>query len=259
MKIKKKCLFILFLLFSLSFSIKVYDKKYKNSKKDNNNKNQNENNNYDIQKIIMNEEKNKSYYKGLLVFRILILISGIAILSYYVIKQFFWPNNNDDENELLINNEKELKKKIYLLKNDLKPIEFNNVNMNYSENCPICLEDFQLNSKIVLTPCNHIFHYKCFKEFFLRKNGNLCALCKYNFMSLLDGKNIDFSNVNINLNDEEILNNNNNNLINNNNNNNDNDNNNDNLIENDNENDNLLNNNINNNKDSEILLNEENK
>ena len=248
MKIYKKCLFILFLLFSLSLSIKLNDKKYKDSKKDNKNNNQNEK----IQKIIINEEKNKSYYKGLLVFRILILISGITILSYYVIKQFFWPNNNDND-EMLINNEKELKKKIYLLKNDLKPIDFNNVNMNYSENCPICLEDFQLNSKIVKTPCNHIFHYKCFKEFFMRKNGNLCALCKYNFMSLLDGKNIDFSNVNINLNDEEILNDNNNNLINNNNNNNDN------LIENDNENDNLLNNNINNNKDSEILLNEENK
>ena len=258
MKIKKNSFFILFLLFTFSLSIKLYDKKHKN--KQNINSEQEKN----IQKINKQQEKNNSYYTGLLVIRILILVSGISILSYYVIKQFFWPNNDEDndEYEILINNEKEIKKKIYLLKNDLKPIEFSNVNnnMNYSENCPICLDDFQSNSKIVLTPCHHIFHYKCFKEFFMRKNGNLCALCKYNFMSLLEGKNINLDNVDINLNDEEILNN--NNLINNSNNNNENNNNNNNdiLIENDNENDNLLNNNINNNnKDSEIILNEENK
>ena len=259
MKINKKFLFILFLLFSFIFSKKINAPKNKDKNIDNIKQNNNINKN-DIEKIMMNEKKIESYNKRLLALRIILIISGILVLTYYVIKQFFWPrNDDDDEYEILINNEKELKKKIYLLQNDLKPVNFTNENNNMyvSENCPICLEDFQLNSKVVITPCNHIFHYKCFKEFFIRKNGNLCALCKYNFMSLLDGKNIDFNNVNINLNDdEELLNNNtNNNLINNNNHNNNNNNNN--LIENENESNNLINNNNLNKDDEEIPLNEE--
>ncbi len=178
MKIKKNSFFILFLLFTFSLSIKLNDKKNKN----NQNINQNEKNS--IEKFNNQQEKNKSYYTGLLVIRIFILVSGIAILSYYVIRQFFWPNNDDnnEEYEILINNEKEIKKKIYLLKNDLKPIEFSNVNnnMNYIENCPICLDDFQSNSKIVLTPCNHIFHYLCFYTWVNNKSNNRntkCPLC----------------------------------------------------------------------------------
>lgn len=42
--------------------------------------------------------------------------------------------------------------------------------------CIICLEDFEANSDVSLTECNHIFHYECLKEWIRYKKE--CAVCR---------------------------------------------------------------------------------
>lgn len=36
---------------------------------------------------------------------------------------------------------------------------------NYEMGCSICLQDFQPESKVIITSCGHIYHYKCMKDF----------------------------------------------------------------------------------------------
>ena len=47
---------------------------------------------------------------------------------------------------------------------------------NY-ENCTICLEDFELNSKVTILPCKHIYHKTCIYEWIHSKNDNTNVKC----------------------------------------------------------------------------------
>jgi len=42
------------------------------------------------------------------------------------------------------------------------------------KNCPICLNDIQINEKVIILPCLHIFHSECIKNNF--KRNNTCPL-----------------------------------------------------------------------------------
>ena len=156
------------------------------------------------------ENENDSNKKKSFFIKIVIILSAIIaviliviIIIYFILK---WKekkefNLNIDENENLINkNEIELKKKIFLLKNEFKLIHYSNEIK--TKKSPICVENFKLESKIILTTCNHIFHYKCLKKFVLENKIILCPLCKFDFMSLFENKNKDFNNVSLNFNDE---------------------------------------------------------
>ena len=48
----------------------------------------------------------------------------------------------------------------------------------YGGGCSICLEKFKKKSKVSKTPCNHVFHYKCIKDW-LYKNAKIpkCPNC----------------------------------------------------------------------------------
>lgn len=54
-----------------------------------------------------------------------------------------------------------------------------NVNNGFSQiNCPICLEDFEVNvTQVRQLPCDHIYHLDCIDPF-LKSRSNLCPLCK---------------------------------------------------------------------------------
>ena len=165
---------------------------------------------------INNDIEKKSNLKSfLLFFVILVIIIGLLIFIFYkLIKDRNANNNlnynlNNEENERLINNNEikqkniELKKKIFLLQNELKPIHYTNEIQKISDKCPICIEEFKTNSKIILTPCNHTFHYKCLKKYLLENKNIFCPLCKFDFMKILENKKIDFNNINLKLNEEE--------------------------------------------------------
>ena len=108
--------------------------------------------------------------------------------------------------------EETIKKKHYLLQNDLNWKIYNETMINNREECSICLDKFiDKKSRVSLTPCNHIFHFSCLKEYILKSNDIFCPNCKFNFFSLFDNKNIDFNSVRIdnslpnnNIDDDEI-------------------------------------------------------
>ena len=107
-------------------------------------------------------------------------------------------NDNNNNNNLL--------KKHYLFQNDLKLIIYNNDMIKYGEECTICLENFIVNKvRVCLTPCHHIFHFSCLKQYILKSNDTHCPNCKFDFFSLLEGKKIDYDLVEI---DESLPNNN---------------------------------------------------
>ena len=143
-------------------------------------------------------------------------------------------NNFNDENEIKKQNSKLLN---FIFKNkknvNIKIFEEND--KKFSMNCTICLEEFKVKKdKIIETPCNHIFHYKCLVNWF--KNDLLhpkCPNCNYEILNVLkNDKNIDPLAIQINKNNNNNNNNNNNeiNIVRNNNNNNNNINSNNNSI-----------------------------
>ena len=60
----------------------------------------------------------------------------------------------------------------------------------------ICLENIKQNDIITNTPSNYIFHFDCFKEYMFVTTHIYCPLCKFDFFSILNGKEIDFNNIN---------------------------------------------------------------
>ena len=53
------------------------------------------------------------------------------------------------------------------------------------EKCSICLDIFKENkNKIIITPCDHIFHHKCLKEWLNKNQENMkCPNCNYILIS----------------------------------------------------------------------------
>lgn len=58
-------------------------------------------------------------------------------------------------------------------------------NFNYStdneqKQCPICTLDFEKNEEIKSTPCNHLFHENCIREWLTQKCTHpLCPVCRH--------------------------------------------------------------------------------
>jgi hypothetical protein len=44
--------------------------------------------------------------------------------------------------------------------------------------CSICISDFELKDKLVLTGCRHYFHWKCAEPWFIK--SDCCAYCRFN-------------------------------------------------------------------------------
>ena len=133
-------------------------------------------------------------------------ISIITILGCILFIIFFVSNiirkrnlqrisrNNLNEPEKQLN----LKKKEYLFQNELKlKILKLKLPENYFNECAICLENIKENDIITNTPCNHIFHFDCFKEYMFVTTDTHCPLCKFDFFSILNGKDINYDNINI--------------------------------------------------------------
>lgn len=60
--------------------------------------------------------------------------------------------------------------------NALNKLKFKDYNGD-TDKCTVCLDEYQADDDIVLTPCNHPFHVNCIKDWLL-KFSHLCPLCK---------------------------------------------------------------------------------
>ena len=94
------------------------------------------------------------------------------------------------------------KQKFYLLNYEIKSIDYKKDICNNEEECPICLENYTYDKKICFTPCKHIFHHICLKEYIYGSDEMKCPICKFDMWKCLKDKKIDFSKIKIN---DEIL------------------------------------------------------
>ena len=134
--------------------------------------------------------------KTLIYIIILSLLGVLVIIIIFIIcyrrrKKFIMDNTIKNLNNIYTNNinstEDESTERMGLMNylNMLKPIKFKEINKNKKEiknlKCPIDIENFDLDSEVILTECLHLFHYDCIKVF-IEKNKALkelkCPLCK---------------------------------------------------------------------------------
>ena len=94
------------------------------------------------------------------------------------------PEDNKSKAYKLNENKKKL---LILFKSILRPQEYTKTHKKiYSQKCTICYEDFELYISVVsITPCQHIFHYRCLNNW-LNKNilNPKCPNCNLDLMSV---------------------------------------------------------------------------
>ena len=89
-----------------------------------------------------------------------------------------------------------LKQKLtYLFTKEIKPFNFSLEKPILDDNCPVCLEKFDTKKQICITPCKHYYHYYCLSKYAFETKDILCPLCKFNYLSILDNKNINFAKI----------------------------------------------------------------
>ena len=136
-----------------------------------------------------------------------LIIIGVVGLIFFIVVVIIiikcFNNNDTVENsnhiKKKVNKKINLMKKAYLFQNDLKPkiLKLKFPEKNFRE-CPICLENINENNIICYTPCQHIYHFTCFKNYMIFTKDSHCPLCKYDLFSLLQGKDINYTVLNIN-------------------------------------------------------------
>jgi len=136
----------------------------------------------------------------------LIIVGVLGFLFFIVvviiiIKYINNHNTQDNVNQIKKKENKKINllKKEYLFQNDLKPklLKLKKPEINFKE-CPICLENINENNIICYTPCHHIYHFNCFKNYMMFTKDKNCPLCKFDLFSLLEGKDINYKDLNIN-------------------------------------------------------------
>ena len=153
----------------------------------------NKNHNYNLKTIFIVI----GCFLGILLFIFLLILFYKKFLSLF-------SNNINIQSESNLNNDKLMKKKLYYLINyELKKEIYQKE--DESEECSICLENIKMNDNIIVLPCKHIFHFNCIILFVLRKIDTHCPLCKYDILTLLEGKEIDFDNIKINFEKEKKM------------------------------------------------------
>ncbi len=153
--------------------------------------------------------RNRTLFYIILVISLLGTILGIAYLVLSCISKLRKRRNYLRNNRTRrirayslitsrLENEMILQKKIsYLFTKELKPKFFSKENTNKYNICPVCLEKYIEGSEICITPCNHCFHFLCIRNYVLMTKNSNCPLCKFDYLSILDGKKINYENIEI--------------------------------------------------------------
>jgi len=73
-----------------------------------------------------------------------------------------------------------------LLKKQIENIEYNKkLEENYGDKCSICMDGFRIGENIYKTPCEHIFHIKCFDKYLKginKRDKLICPNCNQNLL-----------------------------------------------------------------------------
>jgi hypothetical protein len=105
-------------------------------------------------------------------------------------------NNNIDDNNNIINNQIQNNNNIIsneeynlnqdkiidLMKKNFNFIDFGSIKEKLDNKCSICIEEFVASDKVVITPCNHIFHKNCINNWLIKNNNEIkCPNCNHIF------------------------------------------------------------------------------
>ena len=105
-------------------------------------------------------------------------------------------NNNIDNNNNIINNQIQNNNNIIsneeynlnqdkiidLMKKNFNFIDFSSIKEKLDNKCSICIEEFVASDKVVITPCNHIFHKNCINNWLIKNNNEIkCPNCNHIF------------------------------------------------------------------------------
>ena len=108
------------------------------------------------------------------------------IPSYEMRSEYSENDNHEERLELL---RKKYGNKVLikcLLKKQIETIEYTKkLEENYGDKCTICMDGFKIGINIYKTPCEHIFHFKCFDKYLngINKEDKLvCPNCNQNLL-----------------------------------------------------------------------------
>ena len=109
--------------------------------------------------------------------QVLITILLYLIVFNCLIKIDEYYTNTNNDNPIIVNNGR---LEIGIEQNPLeysKVTNINEINHNYNDICPICIEDIEAIDSYKLNICNnHIFHKDCL-EIYVNNNFTICPLC----------------------------------------------------------------------------------
>ena len=108
------------------------------------------------------------------------------IPSYEMRSEYSENDNHEERLELL---RKKYGNRVLikcLLKKQIETIEYTKkLEENYGDKCTICMDGFKIGINIYKTPCEHIFHFKCFDKYLngINKEDKLvCPNCNQNLL-----------------------------------------------------------------------------
>ena len=139
--------------------------------------------------ISLNYEDNKKLSP---IYILLIILGGLIffILVIFVIsiiksklkknqRQVVNRNNNNNPSPQELEKKIKIQKIKQLFETELVPIYYSKEHDEKGFNgCTICLKKYRDNlSKIIILPCNHIFHYKCLYDWLINNSHWKCPIC----------------------------------------------------------------------------------
>lgn len=141
----------------------------------------------------------------MLIFAILVLICLIIIIIFCIKRmrnlheiRSLTGNANQNRTDEEIQQEIIFRKKIYyIFKYEIKPFKYTIEKPILDEVCAVCLEKFEKSKLICIMPCKHDFHYNCIHDYILTSKDTLCPLCKFDFLTILNGRNINYNKINL--------------------------------------------------------------
>ena len=139
--------------------------------------------------------KNKTVSLTLSIIFLSLFVIIICLLYFFVLKKKYIEINNirnqiimynmNNNNNIGQSENKNLKKELtkeQILRDPhyLGPKKCKKEFEKYNNRCSICLKRFKIGiDYISLTPCNHLFHYKCLNGYFKKTEEIKCPNCNY--------------------------------------------------------------------------------
>lgn len=115
------------------------------------------------------------------------LIFFIIALSFIIIHEHILPFVRNSRNF-----PSNFKSNLFNLLKQIPQVKFEKDKHNFTNCCPICLNDFNNNDLLVELPCDfrHYFHVKCIHAWFQIQENACCPLCKRDVLNSLNEKAI---------------------------------------------------------------------